>query len=350
VEPNRYAHLDSVRGLAAFLVLWIHGSETFVRGLEEGLVTFLFFEIPNSMKFGRIGVVIFFALSGYLISKSMEGANAKVSFPIKRAFRLYPIYVFSIICVIFVLGGRFDFPTLLANATMVPTLFGKQEVMALFWTLQTEVIFYVFFYCLSVFGILKGRDSLFVIATVFTTLFIFTQLYIDQEFLQTLPLFIKKLPQHLGIMFWGAFIYKSRREQFFDLKSIALFLYILSPSLVAFYEWAFLGRFDTPPVALSYIFALTIISGVILTKITHPAFAFFGKISYSVYLNHGIVLPILIRLELPIGFFGNMALLIAATTLVSWITFRLIELPAIGLSKGLAKRATSGRLVGTQSI
>jgi peptidoglycan/LPS O-acetylase OafA/YrhL len=341
VEANRYQHLDSIRGLAAFLVVWIHGSETFAKGLSPSMLTHLLFEIPDAMKIGRIGVVIFFALSGYLIAKSLEGRHAAIAFPIKRAFRLYPIYLFSIACVIVVLGGRFDLPTLLANATMVPTLFGKVEIMALFWTLQTEVIFYLFFYTLSVMKLIKSRDSMLVVAALFTSLFIVAQISLPEAYLQTLPLFIKKLPQHLGIMFWGAFLYQSTRDNYFDWKSLLLFGFILSPSCVAFYEWAFLDRFDSPPVALSYIFALTLFSGVILSKISHPWSAFFGRISYSVYLNHGIVLPLIIIFNLQLGFLGNMAALIALTTLASWTTYRFIEIPAIRLSKVLAKKAVA---------
>ena len=101
---KRYGHLDALRGVAAFLVLWMHGSQRLVEGETRGVITYVCFDIPNTLNFGRIGVVIFFALSGYLIARSLEGPDWRVSFLIKRTFRLYPIYIFSILSALLFMG------------------------------------------------------------------------------------------------------------------------------------------------------------------------------------------------------------------------------------------------------
>ncbi|MEZ5276930.1 MAG: acyltransferase [Opitutaceae bacterium] len=159
--PRRDGHLDSLRGAAALLVLWMHGGVVLAEGGADGLATSLCFELPDYLHFGRIGVVIFFALSGYLIAGSLEGADWRTTFPIKRAFRLYPIYLFSMGVVLLLVDTRWDIPTLLANLTMVPTLLGRDEMMGLYWTLQTEVVFYGVIYLATWVGWGRSRRGLF---------------------------------------------------------------------------------------------------------------------------------------------------------------------------------------------
>jgi peptidoglycan/LPS O-acetylase OafA/YrhL len=311
----------------------MHGAQRLVEGESRSVITYIFYDTPNNLHFGRIGVVIFFALSGYLIARSLEGPGWKISFPIKRAFRLYPIYVFSILSVLLLMGPQWDFYRLLANLTMVPTLFGQEEYLGLYWTLQTEVIFYAVFYWATWTRFGASRSFSFYASVFFTALFILEQLLIDQSVLNSLPLMIKKLPQHLGIMFWGAFLYRAEKEDYLGVRILGLTAFVLLPSLVALGEYALSGIGGSPTVITSYLTAVGICFLVFYSKFSNRLFEVIGRISYSVYLNHVIVLYFLLETGISFGLLGGMAVLILGTFLLSWVTYRLIEKPAIRVSR-----------------
>lgn len=60
------------------------------------------------MDLGRIGVVVFFAISGFIIPTSLNHRSLHPvrKFLISRLFRLYPLYWISIILGIAVAGSR----------------------------------------------------------------------------------------------------------------------------------------------------------------------------------------------------------------------------------------------------
>lgn len=58
--------------------------------------------LRNNFNLGRLGVIIFFLISGYLIPFSFKNKHKPIiKFAISRIFRLYPLYWFSIISGIF---------------------------------------------------------------------------------------------------------------------------------------------------------------------------------------------------------------------------------------------------------
>ena len=58
---NRFSHIDALRGIAAFLVIWLHVSEVFVRLSPETMAQgTALYDIAWAVDVGRIGVVVFF--------------------------------------------------------------------------------------------------------------------------------------------------------------------------------------------------------------------------------------------------------------------------------------------------
>jgi peptidoglycan/LPS O-acetylase OafA/YrhL len=96
VTSNRYTQLDSLRGLAALTVLLGHflgmyGSVGFHRNLLGSPLGILF----N----GTAAVMLFFVLSGFVLSLPYVNSNKPLmltSFYIKRIFRIYPAFIFAI--------------------------------------------------------------------------------------------------------------------------------------------------------------------------------------------------------------------------------------------------------------
>ena len=80
---ERSAHIDSLRAVAALLVVWIHASELFAP-LAGGS---MLHDIAQRYDFGRIGVVAFFGVSGLLIPTSLKDDRA---FLVRRFFPSFP--------------------------------------------------------------------------------------------------------------------------------------------------------------------------------------------------------------------------------------------------------------------
>lgn len=333
---NRYRHLDSLRGLAALSVLWMHGAEIFVRQSAPGFLSTAVFEWPNALKVGRVGIVIFFMLSGFLIARSLETRDWRRTFPIKRALRLYPAYLLSLVLALGLGLASFDAAQVAANLTMLPSFLGEEEILAIYWTLQTEVVFYALFYLALLLGYGETRRSLGVLSAGFTGVFIVSQLGLDVETLKSVPLMIEKLPQHLGIMFLGAYLYKIGRRDMLSLPALALVVLTVSPALFAFSEYAAAGFTETPPVMLSYLTAVAVAWAVFYFEPGSPdALVYLGKISYSLYLNHALVLAMYAQVGRHHGLLIDLAILFTLTIAVSHLTFRYVEAPAIRWSKRL---------------
>lgn len=100
---QRIPELDGLRGLAALFVLF--GHFPWIEHLEIIRKTATWFDS------GSLGVDIFFALSGFLITRIIlnekaHGAFAFSAFYIRRALRIFPIYYLTILAVGFFLTWR----------------------------------------------------------------------------------------------------------------------------------------------------------------------------------------------------------------------------------------------------
>lgn len=336
----RYAHLDSLRGLAAILVIWMHGSEAFVVKSTDKISNGVLFQTANTLHFGRIGVVIFFILSGYLIAASLHADHWKKTFPVKRFLRLYPAFVFSIVAISLARNTLPGAGELLANLTMLPTLFGSDQIMGLYWTLETEVLFYAAFYGLLLLGFARTKKSLAIITLALTAVFIVTELCIP-TFIPEPSLLIKKLPQHLGIMFAGAYLYENKKAPGDRRMTLAVLAAILIPPLGILADVLMQKNHEVFPMTCAYPVAIFIALVFFKFEWTTGVLAKFGKISYSAYLNHAVILFLYAPHAGRFGLLADMIFLLGATWVVSAGTYRLIEAPFIALSKRLTMKPSA---------
>lgn len=87
--------LDIARGVAALLVFLFHIRDTFSESMPG---------VAQVVRFGSLGVPLFFVISGYVISASAEstlrGARTAGSFLKRRALRIFPPFWLSILVVV----------------------------------------------------------------------------------------------------------------------------------------------------------------------------------------------------------------------------------------------------------
>ena len=70
-DANRLRHIDALRAAAATLVLWRHVADVYVN-LGPGVSGRWLQSVAAAVDFGRIGVVAFFMISGFVIPFSIN--------------------------------------------------------------------------------------------------------------------------------------------------------------------------------------------------------------------------------------------------------------------------------------
>ncbi|MFJ1731586.1 acyltransferase family protein [Streptomyces sp. NPDC088254] len=150
---GRLAALDGLRFLAALAVVLFH----FI-GQKPKTMVHLWGRTPENIfpdahpvfAFGRLGVDLFFLISGFVICMSAWGRTPR-DFFISRVTRLYPMYwigvVVSAICIKFAGApfGSTEPRVILANLTMLQKPLGVEHLDSVYWTLWPELCFYLTF-------------------------------------------------------------------------------------------------------------------------------------------------------------------------------------------------------------
>ena len=140
---ERLRHIDALRAVAALLVLWRHVADAYV-GLGAGVGGRWLMSIADSIDVGRIGVVAFFLISGYVIPFSIHPERSAPigTFLIKRFFRIFPAYWLSIplgaFATCWLWGRPFGVREFLVNLTLLQDFFGVTPAEGLYWTLLVE--------------------------------------------------------------------------------------------------------------------------------------------------------------------------------------------------------------------
>lgn len=369
-SSERFDHIDAMRAVAVILVIWTHYAERFVplAGSQYVLDT-----LQRSVNFGRIGVVIFFAISGMLIPTSLHGeigAGTK-RFLIRRFLRLYPAYWLALPAGYFVHWYLFDkamdIHGFLANVTMIPVAFGESLILPHGWTLETELYFYglclILFWC----GALHRMFYLCLVTIGLCGLFVLTLEL--QLFPADLLSQYKTMPYHLGIMFWGA-CFRQAYETPSQLLRIewarsgalspisityrsavaCVTIPVVGIALVgAISDWRHHNMFHLP-ISLAYMIGIAAFAILAtLLKLRIRMLSWLGKISYSVYLLHS--LPLFVAFWLcqrfhivgwPLGLY--MIVPIVPLIPLSWAGYRLCEAPFVKLARMLTSRRGSGVL------
>ncbi|AWF80257.1 hypothetical protein BTJ40_05210 [Microbulbifer sp. A4B17] len=292
---KRLINLDVLRGLAATLVVWQHSSEVFIRNPYVEQHGSLLAEFISQLDFGRIGVLCFFLISGFVIPHSLLASNRPLkSFATRRFFRLYPAYWLSMIVTIglaWLLADRtFSASTVLANTTMLQALMGFESVQTLYWTLTAELIFYSLCALMFRLRLLGNPSYLLMMCWGALSTFVCLQLLgLAPTPLSQLPATTTYLPFAIAVMFCGTLIryYYETKCGFRYLLWGLLSTFCIPLLVVVLY---LIGRSisETPfRFASSHFIALVIFLAFLLLPMKPVRhLAALGTISYSIYLFH----------------------------------------------------------------
>jgi peptidoglycan/LPS O-acetylase OafA/YrhL len=158
--------LDVLRFVAAFAVIGFHflARDSPAWG---GPVPDEVSDVGQWAAYGRLGVPLFFVISGFVILMSSWGKDVP-TFTASRVGRLYPAFWVSVVvsvAITFVLwpayatffGGAPSPSDAVLNLTMVHQAFGADSVSGVYWTLWYEARFYLLIALLMLVGMTRGR-------------------------------------------------------------------------------------------------------------------------------------------------------------------------------------------------
>jgi peptidoglycan/LPS O-acetylase OafA/YrhL len=338
-KPSRYGFIDAIRGIAACLVLLQHSlyQSGLLGDLSRGELTGF---IPNWLELGETGVVAFFLVSGFVIPLSLEKTRDFGLFWIHRALRIYPLYitVFVVTIVIKEGGGIHSIRGWLLDG--LSHIFFLQEYLRLenfvggSWTLFLEMVWYIAISVLALIYLNKRPNVLVCLSLLISVL-----AQIACAFGHHLPM--GRLSMLICCVL-GLVCY--RREQgdisnrnFFVLSGLLTFIIALN---------LFVGFKLFPSANPSASFKTAIDSWALAAVIffvpffmrqtalwDHSTLSFLGRISYSIYLLHGLILMSLVRLH-------GIELVVVAfvvTLGLSTLSYRFIELPPIRFGHSLKR-------------
>lgn len=166
MERARVNEIDLLRFLAALLVVLFHYS---FRGYSaDGLSPMPYPLLAPAMKYGYLGVELFFMISGFVILMTAASGSLR-TFIVSRVARLYPAFwiccTATFIAVITLGQGRYSasLGQYLVNMTMLGGFVGVAPIDGVYWSLFIELQFYAFVAVIIALGQIHRAQSFLVV-------------------------------------------------------------------------------------------------------------------------------------------------------------------------------------------
>lgn len=371
----RLNQLDSLRGLAAFTVMIGHFLVIF-KIMEARTYTsdvdllYLFKYSPLHIFWAaHEAVIFFFLLSGFVLSLPFyRGRVHYGSFLVKRICRIYIPYFFLMVLSVFLkdlfysghisaLGNTFnnEWKTPYTQENLIQHFlllgnFDSHAYNSVIWSLVHEMRISIIF-PFVMFFIVKFNWKYSVGLAVGLS-FLYTKLSNIYPMTYTTD-YIYSI-HYLSFFIIGAVLAKQRMEiiAFFSGRFKVLKVLLIGIGILFYtYAWWFSpGKenvhtlvFDDWSICIgASIFIILSLSAKFLAKVLSlPPIAFLGKVSYSLYLIHLITLMSAVHFfygKIPTEFILGGALILSI--LLSYLSYKFIELPSIKLGKNLSLRIT----------
>jgi len=297
----RITKLDGLRGLFSLMVVFFHID-------KFALPSWMYdnFIIRESWSF----VDFFFVLSGFVISYNYSNLSTSSDFSKymkKRFIRLYPLLIFTVTIFFgFDLTFNFLYPQFVENVdsfsdltlryfdsilfmNSTPILGNTGGINGPSWSISAEMISYFVYGIVSVVAI-KSKRNLILLAIILLgfAILIYNKyfgIYLDFRFVRGLIAF------NLGYFVW----YFSRFN--FKVSNSYEYLGFLCLGILFFgvHSLSGLTKSITAMIVYPLYFSLFILvfiksNGLLSRLMDSNIFTFLGKISYSVYLNHFLII------------------------------------------------------------
>ncbi|WP_263357166.1 acyltransferase family protein [Acidicapsa ligni] len=367
----RIIALDSLRGLAALAVVLFHLNLALEGNPHNGRLHAIFQHVPlRYVLEGHFAVILFFVLSGFALSISIEKNFHYGIYLVRRLCRLMIPCIAAVLfaAAMYLLVSPQPIPELNRwfNTTMwmeplTPGLVFRHILMTgsqtdssldnVLWSLVVELRISLVFPLL--YFLVKGRTWIAVVAALIIQFF-FSWLVTrggnyppqyNRNLVEALENFCYYVP-----FFVAGILARNHMEAIH--RRIANLHPILALIMLTLAFQFMDTRSDIVKGLKAVLIICLCVNVPFLNRVLSiPLFAWLGRISFSLYLVHIIVLASLFHL-----FYGKLgynllcAMVIVVSLIVGWIFYLLVENPSIQLGRRLsAKKKPPVSLVGTSS-
>lgn len=342
---SRFETLDGLRGFLALSVFFHHFVITYYWKVDG-----LWQRPPEDYyeNYGKVGVGMFFMITGFLFVSKLLKSNGDISwlkFYESRFFRIFPLYIFAVICITYFAFSYYDFSVNSSAGSLLKQYlkwglfiggainefeYTKNVIAGVDWTLKYEWLFY---FCLPVISLVIFRGKFpAVILVVIACVFLFIKPYYFSYF--TTEYFI--LFAIGGVSSWVSL--KFFNENNILRTGVYSSVSVLLVAVVLFYP----KTFDAAHIAIISLLFMLVAGGCDMFGLLRSASAILlGEISYSIYLLHGLILYVVLTYVPVVNVESldlmNYSLLMPAIAMLviifSCATYLLIEKPFVEIGK-----------------
>jgi peptidoglycan/LPS O-acetylase OafA/YrhL len=338
--------LDKIRILAALAVILSHH----VPLAGATAPTWLANRWVHWSVMGGVGVMIFFCISGYLVTSSWYREPRFIPFMWKRLLRLWPGMLGSVACTVFVFGAIFnELPlssylahpstwkffftniSLIHTYPFLPGAFGSNPVAqvanGVYWTIPMELMCYLVLAILGLIGAMKNRRLLRLGLILYITAFLYIA---NPDFTG----FINHWIEYPAYFAAGALI--ALNKQWFSAHG-KRFVMIVVPI-------CFIVYILTPYTATARLFIippLVIFLGTLPAKETW--FSRLGDPSYGVYLYGYPIAQTMIALWPDMNFWLSLSITCFLAMTAGYASWKLIESRALRWKDSRPRISIKGR-------
>ena len=364
--PDRLEYLDSLRGIAAILVVLHHIYQT--APFWSGFVRFSPFRLLLN---GRSSVIFFFVLSGFVLAYGLlrgDQPTRFVKFALRRLARIYvPYLVAGLIAIgaMIVLSpsmlpdtavtfnemwqSPIDWKTALGHLGLIGTN-EANSINTPSWSLVYELRISLLIPALCFFA----SRSFCLFLGLSSSAYILNEIVMARLALSPVPYGATGVAEnflftvHFAAYFVvGLLLAKAatvRADWLYNMQGRQKTVLILigGPLLFVFRDAA-------GAIGAAIVIILAINSSAFQTFLRKPILLWLGRISFSLYLTHTIVLQIVVRL---LHGYVPLSLSLVATLIlifpIAALFFQFVEMPAIQLSRWIGRREIPADAVGDQ--
>ena len=318
------------------MVVLQHSLESYLADSQSQYYVFL-----ETINFGRMGVILFFAISGYLVPWTLFRNKDEFRYVVSRIFRIYPLYWACMLAYWFHLGIPEKSTFFLVLETLILEILNGHAVDVA-WTLTIELMFYAAVLFSYKFGFVDELGQrkfayLFLVTAIISSLI--SDYFGDKnDLLATTWL-------ALGIMF----IFSSIRINYEENPGFSKnWKDLIVCGLVSIFVYhnihfgegvAFVSVLNMSTSTIIPLFASPLL---LERELRSSLISFFSDISYSIYLIHPLIISLIDSQNLM--FIEFFIIIIICTTCLSFGTYKLIEQPMITVGRLVVKKRSLRKL------
>ncbi len=351
-----YASLDIWRGLAALWVVMIHASPAVSPFLSLGNKSMYNQPLYKFADWGRLGVVMFFVISGYCISasavSSLKHKDVARRYFTARIRRIYPPYLASVVFAAsldllwHVMAHRHGLHSMnhtldlrrqpplfyLATASLSQLLLRVPLLQDVYWTLNYEVAFYVIVGIVLWLVRAKTAASVLLILNCFTTISLMVLCVRQGRIPFPLDLWYQF---GLGVALYS--IISEPKMKYLTCSNVSVFAMTMVYAYI--YQGGYRMGLPSSRVDACFAIAFTLLLLILHRHDSYLAKApwsrglrLLGMFSYSLYLTHHAVITIPAHTMALLGFSGSLywvsfIVQISVSVVVGYAFYRLVEQP-----------------------